>query len=338
MTLIESGPGIALGATLAFFVSLIGTRAVLTLLRRRAILDHPNERSSHAVPTPRGGGIAVMAALLLAWGAAGLAVPGSLPGLWTVLACALALALVSWIDDLRNLPAVGRLTAHILAVAVGVMALPEHNLIFQGLAPFWLDRLAAGFLWVWFLNLFNFMDGIDGITGVETVTLGVGLTFVVLLSGGDPAWVYAGVSVAAAALGFLVWNWPPARIFIGDVGSVPLGFLLAWLMLNLAGQGHWAPAIILPLYYLGDASLTLARRAARGERVWEAHREHFYQRAIRNGASHLAVLSVVIAINAVLTLLAAASILSVDLAIPVFFVALAAVAAALLWLARSSFD
>ena len=176
--------------------------------------------------------------------------------------------------------------------------------VFQGLLPPLLDHLAAGLLWLWFVNLFNFMDGIDGIAGVEAGSLGIGLVLV------GAVLVWPGVQVAlpallaAATLGFLVWNWAPAKLFLGDVGSVPLGYLLGWLLLVAAMNGAWAPALILPLYYLADATITLIKRGARGARVWRAHREHFYQRAVQGGASHGRVAAQVLTCNAVLIVLA----------------------------------
>ncbi len=289
-------PAFAIAALAAAWA---GTGAVLRVLERRAILDHPNERSSHAVPTPRGGGLAVIAVTLAAWfGIAALA--GTLGLYWPALAAALALAAVSWADDLRDIGPAPRLAAQAAAVAAGLFALPGAGPVFQGLLPPALDTLAAGLVWLWFVNLFNFMDGIDGISGAETASIGVGLCLVALIGGwaGEVA-LYA-LTAASAAVGFLAWNWPPARIFLGDVGSVPLGYMTGWLLLGAAAEGYWAAALLLPLYYLADATLTLARRLARGERVWRAHREHFYQRAVRRGLDHGAVVHVVLATNAVL--------------------------------------
>jgi UDP-N-acetylmuramyl pentapeptide phosphotransferase/UDP-N-acetylglucosamine-1-phosphate transferase len=152
---------------------------------------------------------------------------------------------------------------------------------------------------VWFANLFNFMDGIDGIAGGEATAVGIGIALVAG-TGGAFELIAPSVAVAAAALGFLVWNWHPARIFMGDVGSVPLGYLLGYLLLALAARGEWAAAVILPLYFLADATLTLLRRLARGERVWQAHREHFYQRAVQRGLRHDAVVLRVVAADLVL--------------------------------------
>ena len=146
--------------------------------------------------------------------------------------------------------------------------------MFQGWLPAALDMAAAALLWVWFVNLYNFMDGIDGIAGSETAAIGIGLAlFAIAGIGNDPALAAPAAVIAAAAIGFLVWNWAPARIFLGDVGSVPLGYLLGFLLLAAASRGHWKLALILPLYFLADATITLLRRlAARRARLAAASR------------------------------------------------------------------
>src|SRR5690242_6624277 len=250
---------------------------VLAWLKRRAILDRPVERSAHRVPVPRGGGLVVAPCVLAAWFA--LALLGEAPrGTMLIALVAAALAALSWRDDVAGLPIALRLAAHAVAVAVGLVALPPA--VFQGLLPPLADRAAAALLWLWFLNAYNFMDGIDGITGVETAAIGLG---VVLVAAARPAGSdvsVAALALAAGGLGFLRWNWHPAQIFMGDVGSIALGYLAGFLLLAMAAHGIWAPAIILPLYYLADAGITMARRALAGERFWEAHRRHFYQRAL----------------------------------------------------------
>ena len=280
---------------------------VLSWLRRRAILDHPVERSSHQVPVPRGGGLAVMTLALFAW--LMLAVAGAAPpGTNAIIAIAALLAIISWRDDLAGLGVSWRLAAHIIAATLGILTLPAADLVFQGLLPPLLDRVAAVLLWVWFVNLYNFMDGIDGITCSETIALGLGiaLTLSLAAAGADSAPKLA-LATAAAAAGFLRWNWPPAQIFLGDVGSVPLGYLMGWLLLAMGAKGLWAPALILPLYYLADATLTLLRRAMRGERVWQAHREHFYQRALAPDGNHAAVVLLILGGNGALLVLAVAA-------------------------------
>ncbi len=249
-----------------------------------------------------------MAALLPAW-VAGAFLFSSGPMTtadWLLPLAAAALAGVSWIDDLRNLGALPRLAAQFAAAIAGVLVLP--GLVFQCLFPPWLDAALAVIVWVWFVNLFNFMDGIDGISGVESIAIAAGI----VLIGGVLSLVPAGMTaqalaVAAATAGFLAWNWHPAKIFLGDIGSVALGYLLAWLLLALAAMGEWEAAAILPLYYLADATITLLRRLARKEKVWQAHREHYYQQAVQSGRSHARVSTVVAAANVALIALAMAA-------------------------------
>jgi UDP-N-acetylmuramyl pentapeptide phosphotransferase/UDP-N-acetylglucosamine-1-phosphate transferase len=268
------------------------TRILVPILARREILDHPNERSSHRVPTPRGGGIAVTGSVLLAWIV--LVRAGSAPsGVLGIAFGTVLLAIVSWVDDVRGLSPLARLLAQIVAVMIGLSALPEW--------PGPLQSALIALVWVWWINLFNFMDGIDGLAASEAAAIGAGLLlFASVGAGADPALRGLAAAVTGAALGFLVWNWSPARIFLGDVGSVPLGYVLGFLLLDLAARGRWKIALILPLYFLADATITLGRRLLRGERVWQAHREHFYQQAVRRGLAHAAVVRRVIAADLVL--------------------------------------
>ena len=279
-----------------------GAGALRGVLRARAILDHPNERSSHAAPVPRGAGIAVVGAALVAWALAmalGFAAVIDAP----VLVGALVLALVSWVDDVRGLGAPPRLAAQLAVVAFVMVAAPP-GLAFQGWLPAPLDHVIVAIAWLWFVNLFNFMDGIDGITAVEAGSIGLGIVLLTALGGttlgGAPELGPPAAIVAGAVLGFGVWNWHPAKIFLGDVGSVGLGFLLGWLLLSLAAQGQWLPALLLPLYYLTDATWTLLRRMLRGEKFWRAHRSHFYQHAARGLGNHGAVSLRVLGCNLVL--------------------------------------
>jgi UDP-N-acetylmuramyl pentapeptide phosphotransferase/UDP-N-acetylglucosamine-1-phosphate transferase len=289
-------------AALVFAASWAGTWAMMLWLRRRLILDHPVARSSHDRPVPKGSGAAVVTMLLASW--LWLGVSGASPP-ETLLVCCLgfALAALSWLNDVTHLPAALRLAIHLLIATVGLQALPDRGHVFQGLLSGRADEIATVLLWAWFLNLFNFMDGIDGITAVETIAIGCGLALVAALTGvASGGYLALVVALTAAALGFLPWNWHPARVFLGDVGSVPLGFVVGWLLLLLAGRGYWVPALLLPLYYLADATLTLARRLLRRERVWQAHRSHFYQRALGRDRNHAIVTLWILAFDAGLVL------------------------------------
>lgn len=278
---------------------LLLTGLVRRWLVRRQIMDTPNARSSHSLPTPRGGGLAVVPVVIAGWAVHGGPLPWHAPGVEAVVLLAAALlAAVSWWDDRHTLPPLPRFLAQFVAVGTVLTLLPSDALVFQGWLPVWADRLLAGLCWLWFVNLYNFMDGIDGITGVETAGIGAGLALLAALGLTTPAVGVPGVMLLAAALGFLAWNWHPARLFLGDVGSVPLGFLIGFLLILLAAGGDLAAALILPLYYLVDASVTLLRRLARGEKPWQAHRDHFYQQAVhRAGLSPRRVSGAVAVVN-----------------------------------------
>ena len=163
------------------------------------------------------------------------------------------------------------------------------------------------FLLVWFINLFNFMDGIDGIAGVEAVAVSAGCVLIGILYPAAivlPGFTLYALVIAAAAIGFLCWNWEPARVFLGDVGSVPMGYLLGVLLLVLAASGFWAAALILPAYYLADSGVTIVRRAIRGEKIWRPHASHYYQQAARRFGSHARVALAILYADAVLVALA----------------------------------
>jgi UDP-N-acetylmuramyl pentapeptide phosphotransferase/UDP-N-acetylglucosamine-1-phosphate transferase len=281
--------------------------ALIPFLRKSRVMDLPNDRSSHVIPTPRGAGLALIPIVAVFWIALGWGQDTAQALIWPASA-ALFLCALSWFDDLKGLPPLGRFCAHILVVAALLYVQPSDVSYTQGLLPVWADRLVAGFIWVWFVNLFNFMDGIDGISGVETLSIGLGVAAVVLgMSLAEPLAVPA-LILAGAALGFLALNWHPAKIFLGDSGSVPLGLLLGWLLLQLAAAGYWAAALILPLYYVADATITILRRLARGEKIWQAHRQHFYQRAVTAGMSHARVASMIALANVALIALAVLSV------------------------------
>src|SRR5579864_2252135 len=282
---------LAAGALVVMVASWAATGAMTRWLRRRTILDHPVERSSHREPVPKGAGAAVILIVLGGWCA--LAVFGGAP-LETPLVSVLALALaaLSWFNDLTDLSPALRLAMHFLLVGIAVTLLPARGHIFGGVLPPGLDMVLTAVAWTWFVNLYNFMDGIDGITTVETSAIGIGLAAMAVVTGmsGDGA-IALPVLLVAAMLGFLPWNWHPARVFLGDVGSVPIGFIVGWLLLVLAGRGYGIAALLLPLYYLADSTITLGRRFLSGKKVWRPHRGHFYQRALGTDQNHAAVVA-----------------------------------------------
>jgi len=258
------------------------TRALIPLLQRWGRVDRPNERSSHVAPVLRGGGLAVVAVLVVPVAVHGWLLAGRapLPPLLMLVAF-LGLAAISWRDDRKSLPVRVRLAAQVAAIVLGFAALPASALVFQGLLPPALDHLLVAIGWIWFINLYNFMDGIDGISGIETASLGAGLAVVAAVSASAPALSPLGMAIAGTACGFLI------------------GFAL----LVLAAGGQPVPALILPLYYVVDATSTLLLRARRGEKVWQAHRSHAYQIAAA-ATSHPWVVRRILALNAALAVLA----------------------------------
>ncbi len=270
----------------ALLISLLVVRVAIGYTRRRGMLDLPGRRRSHAQPTPRGGGIGVVGAMLVC-------VPGALYSVsstWTVgvsaaLVGALALvALAGWWDDRRALPVLPRLAAHALAVCGFSMVL------LGGTASSWwwlLLLLPAG---VWSINLHNFMDGIDGLLALQAIFVASGLA-VLGWSVGQPALAIAAATMTFATLGFWVYNRPPAQIFMGDVGSGSVGlmvFVFTAMLWRVAAWTLW-PALILSSAFAVDASLTLLLRMLRGRRWYTAHREHVYQWLVRCGATHAQV-------------------------------------------------
>jgi UDP-N-acetylmuramyl pentapeptide phosphotransferase/UDP-N-acetylglucosamine-1-phosphate transferase len=313
-------------ALAAFLLSVILTILLRPVLSRHAMAA-PNARSSHRAPTPQGGGTAVVAATLgVAWGAIALlpALMQNQSGQFIVLTAAAALlAVVGAIDDMRSLPAAARLAIQCIAVGAVIAALPDELRILPQM-PWWVERACFLLGGVWLVNLVNFMDGIDWMTVAEIVpvTGAIALLGVAGAIGTLPALVAA--VLLGAILGFAPFNKPVAQLFLGDVGSLPIGLLLGWLLLQLAAGGHLAAALILPLYYLADATITLGLRIANGERVWRAHRSHFYQRATDNGFSVGEIVARVLTVNLVLAALALVSV-----AVASVLVSLAALAAAI---------
>lgn len=303
-------PLILAAVTLAAFVLSWILIVLLRPILARHALARPNARSSHHEPVPQGGGLAVVIATLAAsWAGivAARTVLGDLSGHFeAVTAAVVLLALLGGIDDIRSLSAPLRLVVQALAIAIVILTLPME---FQVLpfVPQWLDRVLLFTGGVWFINLVNFMDGIDWMTVAETVPIAGAVVLLAFFAGiGILPTMVAG-ALLGAMLGFAPFNRPVARLFLGDVGSLPIGLLLGWLLLQVAGRGHLAAAILLPLYFVADATITLGRRVARSERVWEAHRSHFYQRAIDNGFTVPQIIARVAVVNLALVVLALAT-------------------------------
>ena len=288
-------------AVLAWFLTALLRRYALA----RSLLDVPNARSSHSLPTPRGGGVAIVVAFLaglcLAF-FAGLGIAAEL--FYALLGAGLGIALLGFLDDHGHIAARWRLLGHFLAAAWALYwlgGLPPLA-VFGGLLQLsWIGHVLAAFYLVWLLNLYNFMDGIDGIASVEAICVCLGGAILYALLETSLLADLPLLMLAAAVLGFLLWNFPPARIFMGDAGSGFLGIVLGVLSLQAAWTNPlllWAWLILLGVFIV-DATLTLLRRLLRGEKVYEAHRSHAYQYASRRFGRHLPVTMAVAALNLV---------------------------------------
>ena len=290
---------IALGALL---ISLFLTGAIRRLALEHGMVDVPNERSSHAIPTPRGGGVAIVVGASI--GAIALAMVGvlSTASLLTLLVGAGAVAVVGFFDDRGGLSARVRFSVHVAAAALSMYwmgGLPAIQ-VADDMIRFGWGGYVLGILGiVWSLNLFNFMDGIDGIAASQATFMTLAGAAIALLTGVTGALPALAVVVSMACLGFLRWNWPPAKIFMGDAGSGYLGFVIAVLALHAGGESGTGMLVwlILGAVFFVDATVTLARRLARGERPYQAHRRHAYQLLARRWGSHRRVTLLSSAVN-----------------------------------------
>jgi len=298
-----------------------GCSALLIILLlpmfRRYALARPNARSSHSIPTPQGGGVAVILAVAIALGADGELIAPERASLVEVLPLGAAVALltaVGAIDDIFPIAPLWRLAVQAVAVTLTVLTMPA-ELRAIPVVPMAIERAAEIVAGLWFVNLVNFMDGIDWMTVAQAVPSTISIFVFALFGVAPPLAGSVALALCGALLGFAPFNRPVARLFLGDVGSLPIGLLLFWLLLQLAGSGYLAAAMLLPLYYVADSSITLLRRLARGERITEAHRSHFYQLAVVRGLSVMTVVQSVFAVNLALAVLAG---LSIRMSSPIF--------------------
>jgi UDP-N-acetylmuramyl pentapeptide phosphotransferase/UDP-N-acetylglucosamine-1-phosphate transferase len=316
-------------AAAAGLLSGVMTSAVRPLLLRVA-LAKPNARSSHRIPTPQGAGIAVVAATLFV-AAASIALAGDATIPLAVFGATLFIAAVGFADDVRSIPVLPRLLLQGAAVAVVIFAAPESLRVVPA-CPLWLERTLLLLAGLWFVNLVNFMDGLDLMTVAEIVPITGAVVLLGWLSDLPASTTPVAAALFGAMLGFAPFNRPVAKIFLGDVGSLPIGLLVGWCLLQLAWHQQFAAALLLPLYYLADATVTLLRRMARREPFWAAHRSHFYQRATDNGFSVSRVVGEVFALNIVLAALAIGSAMTSSTKISVLLLVIGGIATArLMW-------
>lgn len=292
-----STPAILVTALLVFAASFAGVAAFRRYALSRGHLDIPNERSSHERPTPRGGGLVIAIVVLLAYLIASLLLgfaisPGYLVGSMLIVA-------VSWLDDVKSIAFHWRLLVHLIAASALLADCGYFDSVylpFAGAVVYLgvFGAIASAIGIVWLINLYNFMDGIDGIAGAQAVTAGLGWLVIGAVNNSEVIGLLS-IALTCASLGFLIHNWPPAKIFMGDAGSAFLGFSFAAMPFlakkeNVAAVDSlvWLAAFLLWMFVF-DSAVTVVRRMIRGERFWHAHRSHLYQRLVINGYSHQSV-------------------------------------------------
>lgn len=307
------------GAQFALAIAVVASAAALSslliyVLRPaliRHLLAHPNERSSHTSATPQGAGLGVMVALFivataawLLWGAR-----GGMTALLPTLVAAGGLTVLGLADDARALLVSWRFLGQTLAALVMVASLPADLRLFPDLLPLMVERALLVIGTVWFINAVNFLDGLDWITAAQVVPMTLGIAVLQALGAVPPGVGFLALALLGAMLGFAPFNKHPAKVFLGDAGSLPIGLLLAFMLIYVAGT-DLAAALLLALYTIADSTITLFCRALNGEHIFSAHRSHFYQRAVIAGMTAPQVTARVFLLGLLLTCLAIAAVMA----------------------------
>jgi UDP-N-acetylmuramyl pentapeptide phosphotransferase/UDP-N-acetylglucosamine-1-phosphate transferase len=317
-----------IAASLAAMLCALIISAIRPLLLRYT-LAKPTVRSSHRTPTPQGAGIAVISATLAA-AAAIIAFSSSVQLVfpYLIFGATLFIAMVGLADDIRFISVIPRLILQALAVGAVLIAVSGDFRIIAAL-PVWIEAALLLLAGLWFVNLVNFMDGLDWMTVAEVVPITAAMVVLGWFGEFPRLATIVAAALCGATVGFAPFNRPVAKVFLGDVGSLPIGLLLGWCLLQLAYNQQIVAALLLPLYYLSDATVTLLRRLTRGERFWAAHRSHFYQRATDNGFTVMRVVSEVFALNIALAVLAIGSIMTPSAMVRILFLIAGGLATAL---------
>ncbi len=293
---------IAIFSLLSFIFSFFGCKYAIDILSKKKIFDIPIERSLHKKPIPIGAGIVILFIAIFYISSLMFYQYFNINKIdfsnLLILLSISVLGFLSWKDDLKRLSVFFRIIVHLFAVIIGINSLSSFGNIFHGIFPVYIDTIVTIILWVWIINLTNFMDGIDGITGAEGFFIFLGAIILLSLITNSldiekKFYTVLFLSVLLGSLvGFLIWNWHPAKIFLGDVGSIPIGFIFGWVVFELSNYGLWHVSILLPMYYFLDASITLIYRIIKKEKIFIAHKTHFYQKATKNLKHSTIVISI----------------------------------------------
>ena len=288
----------------AFLLSLLGTRVSILAARKHISSIDRYGRPKRAIPG--NGGIVLVMSLVICLLIADIN--------YIVVLSLFLLAAISLLNEIIAVPAIVRALIYLIAVLLPLSLIRDP--VFSALLPLWLDKAITAILWMWCIYAFNVMDGVDGITPTEMICIATGLALIVALTGVFPSAlsVYCLV-VMSAACGFFWWNWYPAKILLGEVGSAPIGFLIGYLLLMAIASGYGYAAAILPAYYLSDATITLYRKLSSNILAKGSPFQHYYQLAVRNGRSHESVVRYIFGANLILILLATFSVIYPELSL-----------------------
>jgi len=325
----------ALSAALVVGCTILSALLVVLLrpLLVRYLMATPNHRSAHKVATPQGAGLAVTLSVLAGcWLTTHFWPSAAGPRLFPILAAAAALTVLGALDDAHALPASWRLAGQTLAAIVLALSLPQGFQVLPDVLPLVVERILIVLGTVWFVNAINFLDGLDWMTVAEVVPMTLGVAALQALDVVPETIGLLALALLGATLGFAVFNKHPARVFLGDAGSLPIGFCLAFMLIFVA-KAHLAAAFLLSLYPLADATITLLRRIAAGEEFTSAHKTHFYQRAVTQGLHVPQVTARVFLLGLFLAFLAVLTTIARSLLVDILCLVLGVLAMALVLLA-----
>ncbi|GAB4163839.1 MAG: glycosyltransferase family 4 protein [Rickettsiaceae bacterium] len=304
---------LAILGVVSLILSLCLTKILLRVLTSYGVVDVPSNRRTHVKTTPRGGGLGFVIIFITLLPAFVYYRFGTIEYVNTVLQIFLPLALVSFWDDISHVNIPIRLIIHVLCSVLAIMWLIHPKTILHSEMPIYLDLVIGAIALLTFLNVYNFLDGIDGITVSETIHLSLTLLILCFL-GYDSIpnvdmIIVIDVIILGWAVGFLFFNWQPAKIFLGDIGSISIGFLLGVCLLTVAtvGPRFFTACVIAALYYIADGGLTILIRIVKGEKIWEPHLQHFFQKSVKKGRSHKRVVKRIIKCNFLLMMFAIAA-------------------------------
>ncbi|AZL16021.1 MraY family glycosyltransferase [Rickettsiales endosymbiont of Stachyamoeba lipophora] len=276
---------------LLFITSTVGsgwiTWFLIKIFKSKRVLDIPNARSNHQNPIPRGAGLATLIIFVVGYPFFSYVAFNEIYNSFILAGAALIIGAVGFIDDLKPLSIKIRLAAHLLAASLVVfLLLQEVNLLLPSFIPNLIEKILISLTLAYFISIYNFMDGIDGITGSNNIMMMIGVLLLVITKTEQWSLGYISALIIGSSIGFLIFNWHPAKIFYGDVGSTLSGFIIGYCLLKLAYKGGVINSLILPSYYLCDATFTLISRMVKREKFWQPHSKHVYQRLVRSGLSH----------------------------------------------------